>query len=152
MPRVFCHQQVRGRQQKSIQTSRHRGRSALRRHETLGNTNVCASLHCCNGGYMRNVFLCLSKRETKAAEGTSCSKRQSGSYGGSSDCYLGFIQLSSILCKMGVNLYSCSPWGSCVSLTYCHSERRGLTKAKLRVGKLARPDPSVQHKLQPPNH
>lgn len=136
MPRVFCHQEVRGRQQESFQKSRHKVRSALRRRETSGSTNACASLHCCNGEYMRNVFLCCSKGETKAAEGTCCSKRQNGNYGGSSDFYLGFIQLPLLLCKMGVSLYSCSLWGSCVSLTCCHSERTGLTRAKPRVGKL----------------
>lgn len=136
MPRIFCHQQVRGRQQESFQKSRPKVRSALRRQETSDNTNICASLHSRNGGYTRNVFLCCSEGETKAAEGTFCSKRQSRNYGGSSDCSLGFIQLPLLLCKMGVSLYSCSLWGSCVSLTCCHSERTGLTRAKPRVGKL----------------
>lgn len=152
MLRIFCHQQVRGRQQESFQKSRPKVRRALRKHETSDNTNICASLHSRNGGYMRNVFLCCSKGETKAAEGTFCSKRQSGKYGESSDCSLGFIQLPLLLCKMGVSLYSCSLWGWCVSLTCCHSERTGLTRAKPRVGKLRGRSECAASKFHPPNH
>lgn len=42
-----------------------------------------------------------------------------------------------LLCKMGVSLYPCSLWRTCVSLTCCHSERRGKTRAELGLGRLS---------------